>query len=85
MLCVLVYLDVGVFCSLQLEQKYRLAEQEKLAMESEISQLRASPLDERESPYDVARSSLMLSDKQSLIDTLQCRVKELESFIVEQV
>ena len=54
-------------------------------MESEISQLRASPLEERESPYDMARSSSMLSDNQRHIEALQSRVRELESFVVEQV
>ena len=70
---------------LQLERRYRLAEQEKLAMESEISQLRASPIHERDSPYDMVRSSTVLSDNLTRIEALQSHVKELEAYIIEQV
>lgn len=69
----------------QLENKYRLAEQEKLAMESEVSQLRASPLHERDSPYDVARSSTILTENQARLSALQSRVKDLEAYLLEQV
>ena len=68
-----------------MESKYRLAEQEKLTIESEISQLRASPINERDSPYDTARSSSILSENQARLEALQSRVKDLEAYILEQV
>ena len=69
----------------QLESKYRLAEQEKLTIETEISQLRVSPLHERDSPYDMRRSSNILSENQARLQALQSRVKDLEAYIIEQV
>lgn len=74
-----------MLCILQLVQKHQLLQQEKLAMEEEVSILRASPLNERDSPFDMQRSSTMLSDHREQLDIMQTRVRELESFIVEQV
>lgn len=63
----------------------RLYEQEKLVIESEVSKLRASPINERDSPYDMMRSSTMLSDTTQQLEIVQSRVRKLEAFIVEQV
>ena len=63
----------------------RLYEQEKLAIESEVSKLRASPINERDSPYDMVRSSTMLSESRQELERLQSRVMKLEAFIVAQV
>ena len=79
------YTACTLYFTSQLEQKYRLLEKEKLAMESEVSKLRASPLNERDSPFDMVRSSTMISDYRQRLEIMQSRVKELEAFIVEQV
>lgn len=65
--------------------KCRLAEKERLALESEVSLLRSSPINERDSPLDMARSSIVLSDNKERLEVLQSRVEELERFIIEQV
>lgn len=70
---------------MQLEQKHQLAEQEKLTMEAEISLLRSSPLPGRDSPFDMMRSTTLLSDYQHKLGTSQTQIKELESFIIEHV
>lgn len=68
-----------------MEAKYRLAEKERLAIESEVSQLRSSPFNERDSPFDMTRSSIVFSDSLQQVEVLQSRVNELETFIIEQV
>lgn len=70
---------------MQLEEKHQLAEQEKLTMEAEVSMLRSSPLPGRDSPFDMMRSNTLLSDYQQKLETSQTRIKELESFIIENV
>ena len=71
--------------SLQLEINYRLVEREKLAVEAEISMLRESPISERDSPYDMERSSIKLTDYRQQLEDSKSRVRELESFIIQQV
>lgn len=71
--------------SFQLEASRQLAERERLAAEAEISQLRVSPVGGRDSPFDMARSSIVLSDYKQQLEEANLRVKELESFVIEQV
>ena len=73
------------FSSFQLEASRQLAERERLAAEAEIFQLRLSPVGGRDSPFDMARSSVILADYKQQLEEANLRVKELESFVIEQV